>query len=277
MNCHPCTSAMRSTANGGTGRNGHFTAIADAQAIRRVLTNRVVQVTWGEPSASVRFPVNIDEGSKAGLPSVLGARPDEQQLLAYFHGRISEEDLIEFWSRQVAKTLTGVPAPTLQEAERLRQLQSYLLRDFVESLFGLAETLRQSMRSPRAFEQALVGDFSPVSLAEQVLQAFRAGRRSPTAAAFQFVELIRVVAGLQFEGEEAGRKENGRHWKKFVRGGLARLLSLAGMCRRAGGLSADLHRPRFLTLRRGLAATAARQAVGEHRPEGRRLLLPRNP
>ena len=167
-----------------------------------MLTSRAVQVTWGEPSVSVRFPVNIDEESKAGLPSVLGARPDEQQLLAYFHGRISEEDLIELLERQAAQAVTGGHSPTPEEAERLRQLQSYLLRDFVESLFGLAETLRQSMRSPRAFEQALVGDFSPVSLAEQVLQAFRAGRRSPTAAAFQFVELIQVVAGLQLEGEE---------------------------------------------------------------------------
>ena len=223
----PSLPLLRVTAN--TAQEGtHFTAIADAQAIRRVLTSRVVQVTWGEPSASVRFPVNIDEGSKAGLPSVLGARPDEQQLLAYFHGRMSEEDLIELLEQQVAKTLTGVPAPTLQEVERLRQLQSYLLRDFVESLFGLAETLRQSMRSPRAFEQSLVGDFSPVSLAEQVLQAFRAGRRSPTAAAFQFVELIQVVAGLQFEGEDVGSQGEREALEEVRARGLARLLSLAG-------------------------------------------------
>ena len=176
--------------------------VADAQVIRCVLTSRAVQVRWGEPPVSVRFPVNIDDDSKAGLPSVLGARPDEQQLLAYFHGRISEEDLIELLEQRAAQFMTGVPAPTSQEAERLRQLQSYILRDFVESLFGLAETLQYSMRSARAFEQALIGDFSPVSLAEQVLQSFRAGRRSPTAAAFQFVELIQVVAGLQFEGAE---------------------------------------------------------------------------
>jgi len=203
----------------------HISAPADARGIRRVLTSRAVLVSWGEPSSSVRFPVNIDEDSKAGLPSVLGARPDEQQLLSYFHGRISEEDLIELLEKRAAESLTGAQAPP-QEAERLRQLQSYLLRDFVESLFGLAETLRQSMRSPRAFEQALVGDFSPVSLAEQVLQAFRAGRRSPTAAAFQFVELIQVVAGLQLEGEELqGEKEA---LDEVRARGLARLLALVG-------------------------------------------------
>ncbi|HVX13309.1 MAG TPA: hypothetical protein VHC22_19145 [Pirellulales bacterium] len=200
---------------------------ADAQAIRRILTSRMVLVTWGEPSACVRFPVNIDEGSKAALPSVLGARPDEQQLLAYFHGRISEEDLIELLEQRAAQALTGTLAPTPQEAERLRQLQSYLLRDFVESLFGLAETLRQSMRSPRAFEQALIGDFSPVSLAEQVLQAFRAGRRSPTAAAFQFVELIQVVAGLQLTPQDGQPIEEIEALEEVRARGLSRLLALA--------------------------------------------------
>ena len=203
------------------------TTAADAQAIRRILTSRMVQVTWGEPSVSVRFPVNIDEGSKAALPSVLGARPDEQQLLAYFHGRISEEDLIELLEQRKAQALTGTLAPTPQEAERLRQLQSYLLRDFVESLFGLTETLRQSMRSPRAFEQALVGDFSPVSLAEQVLQAFRAGRRSPTAAAFQFVELIQVVAGLQLLAQDGLAIEEIKALEEVRARGLSRLLALA--------------------------------------------------
>jgi hypothetical protein len=206
----------------------HISAPADAQVIRRLLASRAAQVSWGEPSVSVRFPVNIDEDSKAGLPSVLGVRPDEQQLLAYFHGRISEEDLIELLEQRAAQALVGRQPPTPQEAERLRQLQSYLLRDFVESLFGLAETMRQSMRSPRAFEQALVGDFSPISLAEQVLQAFRAGRRSPTAAAFQFVELIRVVAGLQMGGEEVLLEEERDALDEVRARGLARLLVLAG-------------------------------------------------
>ena len=223
----PFTPFLRVTTNAAQ-EGTYISTPVDAQVIRRVLANRAVQVSWGEPSASVRFPVNIDEDSKAGLPSVLGARPDEQQLLAYFHGRISEEDLIELLEERAAQALTGALAPTAQEAERLRQLQSYLLRDFVESLFGLAETLRQSMRSPRAFEQALVGDFSPVSLAEQVLQAFRAGRRSPTAAAFQFVELIQIVAGLPLQGEEIHSQGEREALEEIRARGLARLLALAG-------------------------------------------------
>lgn len=185
-----------------TGDGVPIVIATDTDTVRRLLTHRIVRVTWGDPPANARFPLNIDEESKAELPSVLGARPDEQQLLAYFHGRISEEDLIELLEKRAAQaSLTG-QSPTPEEAERLRQLQSYLLRDFVECLFGLSESLRNSMRSPRAFEQALIGDFSPVSLAEQVLQAFRSGRRSPTATAFQLVELIQVVAGLSLDSQE---------------------------------------------------------------------------
>ena len=165
-----------------------------------MLSRRTLVVSWGDPPAAAPFPVNIDEPSKAGLPSVLGPRPDEQQLLAYFHGRISEEDLIELLERRAADAVAGGRPTTPPDSEPLRQLQSYLLRDFVESLYGLADTLRQSTRSPRAFEQALVGDFSPVSLAEQVLQASRTGRRSPTAAAFQFVSRSKWSAHTRLDG-----------------------------------------------------------------------------
>lgn len=222
----PCMPLLSVIGSAGQERN-EINAPVDATALRRVLTIRAVHVSW-ESAGAVRFPVNIEEESKAGLPSVLGARPDEQQLLAYFHGRISEEDLIELLEQRAAQALSGTQAPTPQDAGRLRQLQSYLLRDFVESLFGLADTLQQSMRSPRSFEQALVGDFSPVSLAEQVLQAFRAGRRSPTAAAFQFVELVRVVAGLQLEGEEPLAQTERLALDEVRARGVARLLTLAG-------------------------------------------------
>ncbi len=76
-------------------------------------------------------------------------------------------------------------------------MQNYIVREFVESLFGLADTIRDSARSPRAAEQALMGDLSPISLGEQVIQAFMAGRRSPTAAAFQMVELAAAVGSVQ--------------------------------------------------------------------------------
>jgi hypothetical protein len=60
----------------------------------------------------------------------------------------------------------------------------------------LEDTLKTALYSPRALETALLGEFSPAALAERVLTALRSGRRSATAAAFQFAELVRVVAGL---------------------------------------------------------------------------------
>src|SRR6202035_1879669 len=140
--------------------------------------------------------------------------------------RISEEDLIELLERQAAQAAVVGHSLTLEEAARLCKLQSYLLRDFVESLFGVVDMLRQSMRSARAFELALIGDFSPVSLAEQILQALRAGQRSPTAAAFQFVELLRVVAAVQPEEPEPLSPVEQRALEEVRARGLACLLSL---------------------------------------------------
>jgi hypothetical protein len=234
------SSLLVAPASEGPG-SGPYTKAVDGPAVRRVLASRSVLVCWGQPPLSARFPVNIDEHSKAGLPSVLGARPDEQQLLAYFHGRIGEEDLVELLETRAAQAAVGGQPPPPVETERLRRLQSYLLRDFVESLFGLTDALRQATRSPRAFEQALVGDFSPASLADQILEALRTGRRSATAAAFQLVELLRVVSGLELEGEDALSAPE-REAMEEVRGrAVSRLLRVAALAgaredfRRAGG------------------------------------------
>ena len=61
----------------------------------------------------------------------------------------------------------------------------------------------------------------------QVAQAFRAGRRSPTAAAFQFVELIRIVAELPLEGEEPLSPGEREVLEDIRTNGILRLLGLA--------------------------------------------------
>jgi hypothetical protein len=173
-----------------------------ADSVRAILTRRVVRVCWGSPPIEALFPVNIAETSKISLPSVLGAKPDEQQLLAYFHGKVSEDDLITLLEEQAKRTDSVRRSATPQEKDgQLRELQNYVVREFVESLYGLSDTLRQAAYSPRALEQAMLGDFSPSSLAEQVLQAFSAGRRSPTATAFQLVELFRVLDELTWPSD----------------------------------------------------------------------------
>jgi AcrR family transcriptional regulator len=164
--------------------------------VRTLLTRRVVKISWGRDHHAL-FPINISQESKTGMPSILGAKPSEEQLLAYFHGRISEDDLLVRLLEQARNQTKSRPSSADENSQR-RQMQNYIVREFVESLFGLVNTIRDSARSPRAAEQALMGDLSPDSLGEQVIHAFTAGRRSPTATAFQMVELIAAVGGFQW-------------------------------------------------------------------------------
>jgi hypothetical protein len=186
----------------------------DGPTLRRLLVSRAVTVRWSEESAD--FPVNIDAASRIGLPRVLAVHPDEEQLLAYFHGRIGEDDL--------ARTLADPAFAERRKAsqadpgsnERLRALQSYLMREFVESLYGLKQLLIEAMtRSHRAFEQAALGEFSPLTLASEVVRAAQSGRRSPTAAAFQLVELLSLLAALEIPSAEA---ESDRATLEEIRG-----------------------------------------------------------
>lgn len=165
-----------------------------ALEVRAILSRRTVDVTWKDGTLRCSFPVNIEDESKAGMPSVLGARPSEDQLLSYFHGKISEDDLLHRLEEDARNGVDRLQGASVEDAERLKQLQSYIIREFVEGLYGLSRTLQTSSLSVRGAEQVFLGDLSPVALAEQVYQAFMSGKRSPTAACFQLVEVARVVA-----------------------------------------------------------------------------------
>lgn len=192
--------------------------------VRTLLARRTVKVSWGRDHHAL-FPINISQASKTGMPSILGAKPSEEQLLAYFHGRISEDDLLARLVEQ-AREQTGQLVSSAEENDRRRQMQNYIVREFVESLFGLVDTIRDSARSPRAAEQALLGDLSPVSLGEQVMQAFMAGRRSPTAAAFQMVELTAAVANVQLFEEHVKTGAIRTTYEQVRRRTLDRLFSM---------------------------------------------------
>ena len=105
-------------------------------------------------------------------------------------------------------------------------MQNYIVREFVETLFGLVDTIRDSARSPRSAEQALMGDLSPISLGEQVIQAFMAGRRSPAAAAFQMVELIGAVGGVQWLEEQVKTASDRAPYEQLRRRTLDRLFKV---------------------------------------------------
>jgi len=218
-----------------------------APLVRRLLVHRSVPVRWGRPSLQALFPINILETAKAGLPSILGVRPDEQQLLAYFHGRIGEDDLLLILEQRALKDdRKGAGRP---DSSPQAELQNYLIREFVESLFGLQDVLAAASFSPRALEQALLGDFSPASLGEQITQAFRAGRRSPIATAFQLTELLRVVSGLLPSNANAVSDDDRHSIEDVKERGVARLLSLveiAGKNKLFTEACKDAHFTRFV-------------------------------
>ena len=218
---------------------GVVTVPLDPAEVRRLLVRRTVGVRWGEPARSGPYPINVLDTAKAGLPSVLGARPDEQQLLAYFHGRIGEDDLLALLEQRAQHLAKGVEAGTNEGPSA--DLQNYLIREFVESLYGLEETLKTALYSPRALERALLGEFSPAALAERVLTSLRAGRRSGTAAAFQLAELVRVVSGLPITTSDADQKSLADVSQRAVN----RLLALVAQAAQVPSFSDTLRETHF--------------------------------
>jgi hypothetical protein len=178
---------------------GIFTSQLGETQISALLVRRRVVVRWDEPRQSTFFPINIASDSKPGLPAVLGQHPTEQDLLAYFHGRISDDDLMNLLMERARQEEGGRGAvPRAPGCE----LQNYVVREFLEGLYGMEELLRASVTSERAFEQALLGEFSPVRLASETQRAFAAGRRTPAATGFQLLELVRLVENLDPRNEK---------------------------------------------------------------------------
>ena len=168
-----------------------------AAQVRTLLTDGVLEIVWEDGNRKAWFPVNLTQESKVALPSLPGMGVTEEQLLAYFHGKVSADHIINGFEQQSLDGSSDSNGQRAGDIERLRQLQNYVVREFVESLYGMSQRLSEACFSLRATEQALIGEFSPVSLAEQIVRALEDGRRSPTAAAFQLVELIRVVSDLK--------------------------------------------------------------------------------
>jgi hypothetical protein len=172
----------------------HSASLSDTQ-VSALLIARRVAVEWGEPVQRALFPINIKAESKTGLPAVLGQDPTEQDLLAYFHGRISEDDLMNTLLERARQLRTGIQ---VQCEPPGRELQNYVMREFLEGLYGMKDVLRSSASAPRVFEQALLGEFSPVRLGTEVQRAFFAGRRTCVATGFQLVELLQLIDSLEF-------------------------------------------------------------------------------
>ena len=209
-------------AEGSIPADGVLTRQISKESVAALLRLPAVRVLWGEPGQECLFPVNIQEASRDGLPYFLGIEPDEQTLLAYFQGRIDEDDVIAIMKRQLEESQGDSGFRHTNDLQP-DGLQNYLVREFVEGLPGQKHLLMEAAKnSPGALESALHGEFSPVALARRIAGQFRVGKRTPTAAGFQLAEILRVISELPDTGHEGASNEIA----EIKRRAIGKLLSL---------------------------------------------------
>jgi hypothetical protein len=158
--------------------------------LEQLLRDQEVRVRWWTPDGDRNVPINVAPSARDALPVVPGsAKPGESLLLAYYQGRITFEELFPDPDGVVAGEAAGAIAES--SSVDTARIQSYQVREFVEALKGIRDDLKQAAKStPRAMRLALRGAVSPVALARAVAVEVEADRRSPTAGAFQFFEIL---------------------------------------------------------------------------------------
>jgi hypothetical protein len=171
----------------------------DGSTLRGLLRQQAVLVKWSElgEREPVAFPVNVALAAREALPfGDPDNVPTERDLVAFYQGRISLEELFctpeelddqRNERRQLAGEAAGVDTS---------KILSYQIRAFVESLVGLREELARNTVTESTIRLSLLGPVSPLALAKEVRRAVDAGR-SPTAAGFQLVELLRCLSDIR--------------------------------------------------------------------------------
>ena len=173
-----------------TNKSSHRLAL-DQQSLARILREQEVHIRWWECSEGRSFPINVTAAARTALPISPGTgRPAEQQLIAYYQGRVTWEDL--FPDPDGSNTISHDGAedddPSGVDTSRI---QSYIVREFVEALKGINDDLKAAAHAPKAcMRLALLGSVSPIALARHVLEAADSDERTPTATGFQLVEIL---------------------------------------------------------------------------------------
>jgi len=161
------------------------------QNLTRLLTEQEVLICWSECPSGKPVPLNIEPSARTLLPISPGNKNiEESSLLCYYQGRISWEQLFPDPDLAMGQN-NNAPLPTAPGAgvDKSR-IQSYQIREFVEALTGLRQDLQAATRTEPSIRLALLGPVSPVALAQTIFEATKLGRRTPTAAAFQLVEIL---------------------------------------------------------------------------------------
>lgn len=195
------------------GKTTYNVSITD-DVLSRLLREQEIHVEWWQFPEGRSFPLNVSFSARTSLPVSPGTgQPNEQDLIAYYQGRISWEDL--FPDPESGHSADPVPsADDNNNGVDTSRIQSYIIREFVEALRGIEDDLKLAAQSPKAcMRLALLGFVSPVALAKRIVEAVEARERTPTATAFQLVELI---ACLESARQFGASSHNHSDWIALV-------------------------------------------------------------
>jgi hypothetical protein len=176
--------------------------LEEPDLIRDLLRQRAIRVHWPAPGSPVEFPINVSPAARQNLPFAdPGALPRENELIAYYQGRIAFADV---FPEEAADETHTTPSPTAGSTVDTSDILSYRVRDFVEALPGIERELGASTATPNTIRLAFLGPVSPIALAREIVRETTRGR-SPTAAGFQLVELLACVRRARPIGELSER------------------------------------------------------------------------
>jgi phosphatidylserine/phosphatidylglycerophosphate/cardiolipin synthase-like enzyme len=161
------------------------------EVLTRLLTDQEILIAWDACPGGRPFPLNVDAPARTALPISPGKQSiEENQLISYYQGRIAWEQLFPDPDAEEHGGSDHSPVASVDSGVDKSRIQSYQIREFVEALAGLNQDLRCANQSEPSMRLALLGPVSPVALAQTILEATKAGLRTPTAAAFQLVEIL---------------------------------------------------------------------------------------
>jgi hypothetical protein len=162
-----------------------------AETLTCLLTEQELSISWLNCPSGRPFPLNVDADARIRLPICPNSqRIQESHLLSYYQGRIAWEDLFPDPDQPQHDREDPSQSNSPEAGVDKSRIQSYQIREFVEALTGLGQDLKAATQSEPSMRLALLGPVSPVALAATVLEEARADRRSPTAGAFQLVEIL---------------------------------------------------------------------------------------
>ena len=202
-----------------------FTVSLSDQVLTRLLTDQEIQICWADCKAGRPFPLNVETSARASLPISPGKQTlEESNLISYYQGRIAWEQLFPDPEADDSSTDHATVAPAPVSGVDKSRIQSYQIREFVEALAGLNQDLRSATQSEPAMRLALLGPVSPFALAQTIIDAVVAGRRTPTAAGFQLVEILACLQSARSHQVPERLTDAWQQHLQQVKGRISRLL-----------------------------------------------------